>query len=212
MRLLATIAATTLLLSAGILLATHPACAAENAAGQPIGSADMDAAKRRAQAAVMDLARSLREPLMEKMASEGAVGSIEFCHANAEAIADAVARRHGVAVGRIGVRVRSPDNAASGWRDEALQQFVAQVAAGQAVAELSHVEVDPSGSVLRFAKGIATEPGCLACHGPAVSPPVAAAIMAHYPADAATGFTEGQLRGAIWAEVSLTQPAAAANE
>ncbi|MDT4883752.1 hypothetical protein FQZ97_1198250 [compost metagenome] len=54
-------------------------------------------------------------------------------------------------------------------------------------------------------RGIATEPGCLACHGTQMAPQVRAAIAAHYPDDAATGFAVGDLRGGLWVEV----PAAA---
>lgn len=212
MRVLVMIPAVALILTAIAWDANRAAGAAETVAARSLGSPEMDAARQSAQAAIMDLGRSLREPLMEKMASEGALGSIEFCHANAAAIAAMVAERRGVAVGRTGVRIRNPDNAASGWRDAVLRQFAARAAAGQSVAELSHAEVDPGGTVLRFAKAIPTEAGCLACHGPALSPPVAAAIKARYPEDAATGFTEGQLRGLIWAEVPLAQPAAAADD
>jgi hypothetical protein len=174
--------------------------------------ADADAAQRRAEAATMDLSRSLRDALMSKMASEGPVASIEFCHVNAPLIAEAVAQRHGVSVGRVGVRVRNPDNAATTWRDAMLKTFVAQAAAGQPADQLTHVQVDPTDRVLRYARGIRTDAVCLACHGPAVSPQVTKAINARYPQDAASGFSEGQLRGAIWAEVSLTQPQASVSD
>ena len=57
----------------------------------------------------------------------------------------------------------------------------------------------------RFAKGIKVEAPCLMCHGPkdSIAPDVAQAITAKYPADLATGFRLGDLRGLIWAEVSL---------
>ena len=57
---------------------------------------------------------------------------------------------------------------------------------------------------LRLMRGIATEPGCLACHGAQVAPAVRAAIAAHYPDDAATGFAVGDLRGGLWVEVPAT--------
>jgi hypothetical protein len=43
-----------------------------------------------------------------------------------------------------------------------------------------------------------------------VAPAIAGAIRRLYPADAATGFAEGDLRGALWVEVPLaTTPAGA---
>jgi len=50
-------------------------------------------------------------------------------------------------------------------------------------------------------RSIATEPGCLACHGSEVAEPVRAAIAERYPDDHATGFAVGDLRGALWVEV-----------
>ena len=62
----------------------------------------------------------------------------------------------------------------------------------------------PEGVALRLMRGIATEPGCLACHGAQVAPAVRTAIAAHYPDDAATGFAVGDLRGGLWVEVPTT--------
>ena len=38
---------------------------------------------------------------------------------------------------------------------------------------------------------------CLQCHGEAIAPPVAEKISALYPDDKATGFREGDIRGAF---------------
>ena len=42
------------------------------------------------------------------------------------------------------------------------------------------------------------------CHGDNIAPEIAARIAEHYPQDRATGFSEGDLRGLIWAEVPAT--------
>ena len=55
-------------------------------------------------------------------------------------------------------------------------------------------------------RGIATEPLCVACHGTEVAPEVRATILAHYPDDGATGFSLGDLRGALWVEVPAAVP------
>jgi hypothetical protein len=49
----------------------------------------------------------------------------------------------------------------------------------------------------RFMKAITTQPLCLTCHGEAISPEVAAKLSELYPDDRATGFREGDLRGAF---------------
>ena len=46
-------------------------------------------------------------------------------------------------------------------------------------------------------KAIPTQPLCLACHGQEIAPPVAEKLAELYPGDKATGFEEGDLRGAF---------------
>ncbi|MEL6330462.1 MAG: DUF3365 domain-containing protein [Planctomycetota bacterium] len=49
---------------------------------------------------------------------------------------------------------------------------------------------------------------CLQCHGGPrdIAPPTRGALARRYPADRATGFTEGDLRGWFWVEVPATEP------
>jgi hypothetical protein len=49
----------------------------------------------------------------------------------------------------------------------------------------------------RYLRAIPTAPMCLSCHGSNIAPDVAKAIAAHYPADKATGFAAGDMRGAF---------------
>ena len=44
---------------------------------------------------------------------------------------------------------------------------------------------------------IVTQPPCLVCHGDNIAEPVRQALREQYPADAATGFAVGELRGAV---------------
>lgn len=50
----------------------------------------------------------------------------------------------------------------------------------------------------RYMKAIPTEPVCTVCHGRQLPPTLQQAIAAKYPADAATGFEVGDLRGAVY--------------
>lgn len=172
-------------------------------ASEPTGDAAAQAVKR-AEAATADLGRALREALMAQMAASGPVGAVDFCHDKAPGIAEAVAVRHGVKIGRVGVRVRNPDNAAEGWQRAALDDFARRAAKGEAPQTLQTKQYKTGQDALHYARGIRTEPACLLCHGPAVAEPVRAAILARYPQDAATGFEEGALRGAFWVEVPMT--------
>lgn len=153
-----------------------------------------------AEAAMSDLGQRLRSELTQKMQADGPVAAVDFCHLEAPKIAAAVAREHGVKVGRTAVRHRSPANAPVEWQQQVLEQFAekAETTPPQALFYSEAV-----GDTLRVAKGIPTQAPCLACHGSVIAEPVRAAIDARYPDDHATGFAEGDLRGMFWAEVPL---------
>ena len=154
-----------------------------------------------AKAAAGDFSGRLRTALMDRMQSEGPVAAVDFCHAQAPLIADAVMAEHGVRLGRVAVptRNRNPDNAPMEWKLQALMQFQSAVDAGAAPAEQLFVQRDnlPPGIAMRMVRGIAVEPTCLACHGRALAPDVSKAIQLRYPHDAATGFDAGDLRGGL---------------
>ena len=163
-----------------------------------------------AKAAAGDFSGRLRTALMDRMQSEGPVAAVDFCHAQAPLIADAVMVEHGVRLGRVAVptRNRNPDNAPMEWKLQALMQFQSAVDAGAAPAEQLFVQRDnlPPGIAMRMVRGIAVEPTCLACHGRALAPDVSKAIQLRYPHDAATGFDAGDLRGGLWVEVPVSPP------
>ena len=184
-------------------VASVPVVATPNATSA--SNAPMPDAAGRAKAAAGDFSGRLRAALMDRMQSAGPVAAVDFCHAQAPLIGDAVMAQHGVRLGRVAVpgRNRNAQNAPVDWQLAALAGFQSQVDAGATPGEQWFVQRDdlPPGVALRMMRGIAVEPACLACHGQAVSAPVAQAIARHYPGDAATGFDIGDLRGGLWVEV-----------
>ncbi|MBK8069071.1 MAG: DUF3365 domain-containing protein [Rhodanobacteraceae bacterium] len=164
----------------------------------------------RAEAAVKDLGQQLRAALVARMQADGPVAAIDFCHDQAPVIAASVADTHGVRIGRTSLRTRSAANAPTSWQQAVLLDFQARSTAGEPVQTLRYAgsEPLPAGTAFRYMQGIPIEAPCLVCHGTALAEPVAQAIQARYPGDAATGYSEGELRGAFWAEV----PAAAAKD
>jgi hypothetical protein len=170
-----------------------------------------DPALARAQAAAGGFRDALRQILSAAVAGGGPVAAIGVCRDDAPRLAAQTAAAHGVRLGRVAVagRERNPANAATGWQAEALAQVTAAVADGAPAAQQVVVirEGLPDDVALRMARGIETEPACLACHGSQIGPEVAAALAGHYPRDRATGFAVGDLRGLLWVEV----PTAAAD-
>lgn len=169
-------------------------------------AAQMQQAQARAQSAAADYSAQLRQALMAAMAEAGPIGGVEVCHTQAAEIAAEVERRHGVAIGRVGVRVRNVDNVASGWKLESLKDFAQRSAAGEAPESLMYSGASTDGRSLQMARGIRTDAVCLLCHGSSVAAEVGARIELHYPDDQATGFAEGSLRGLLWVEVPFPAP------
>lgn len=176
---------------------------AEAAAEPTPTAAATTAAQIQAEAAAADFSMQLRQTLMAAISEGGPAGGVATCQVQAPRIAAEVAQAHGVSMGRVGVRVRNPGNAAQGWQGDALAAFAARSETGEAPESLRQIELSPDGSTLRMARGIRTEGACLMCHGPAVPPALEASIREHYPDDRATGFSEGSLRGLLWVEVPL---------
>lgn len=191
------------------------ACAGEAPAPPAAAPAPAPTAQDRAQAAAQDFSQRLRVALQSVMAREGPLPALAFCHDQAPAIAAQVMADHGVRLGRVAVpgRERNPGNAAVDWQQPALERFARAVAGGAPAQDQVEVVTEglPDGVALRMLRGIRVEAQCQLCHGTAIAPAIAEAIGRLYPADAATGFAEGDLRGALWVEVPVAAaPAPAA--
>lgn len=100
---------------------------------------------------------------------------------------------------RVSLRNRNPANAPNEWQAAVLQDFETRQATGEPVDALAWQEVTEIGGQqeFRLMKAIPTIALCLACHGEAIAPPLADKIAELYPADRATGFREGDIRGAF---------------
>ena len=160
----------------------------------------MDAAR----AAAMDFGKALLGELQKAIAAGGAENAIGVCNVEAPQIAaDKSAEKH-MTIRRTSLKLRQPDNKPDAWEIQQLQSFERRKAAGENPAAIEtgeYVEKDGR-KVFRYMKAIPTGELCLNCHGSALKPDVAAKLKALYPADAATGFKVGDLRGAF----TITEP------
>jgi hypothetical protein len=155
--------------------------------------------QERARNAVADFASALKAEFTAAMQAGGPLNAIEVCHTRAPAIAAAVSLDSGMSVSRVSLRQRNPGNAPTEWQAAVLRDFEARLAAGEAAAALSWQEsVQADGTrEYRFMQAIPTAPLCLACHGEDIAPPVAEKLAELYPEDQATGYREGDIRGAF---------------
>jgi len=145
----------------------------------------------------------LRTELERALQSGGPLAAIEVCTSRAPAIAERLSRASGAEVGRTALRVRNPANAPDAHERAVLERFARQLAESSAPAAVPPtaqlgVPNPASGGVDHYyMRAIVMQPQCLPCHGATLAPEIAAAIRKNYPADEATGFEPGQLRGAV---------------
>ena len=172
----------------------------------------------RSRELVAQLGGELKGELSRAIEQGGPVAAIGVCRDRAPAIAARLSQQSGARVSRTALRVRNPANAPDGLQRAVLEQFTEQMAAApagataaagppEAVFEINGAQ----GIERRYMRAIPTDALCLTCHGATLSPELTAAIRRDYPADEATGFTQGELRGAfsvVWPAEPATAPVA----
>ena len=138
------------------------------------------------------------------MKSAGPVHAVDVCNKKAPEIAKQLSEKYGWDISRTSLKARNPENQPDQWEQTVLNQFESRKAKGEAVKPMAYFEaVEQNGKqVFRFMKAIPTGEVCLSCHGDNIAPALKAKIDELYPADKATGFKQGDIRGAF----SITQP------
>lgn len=185
------------MLIVALLFSTHGSLAA---------ASDLTQRTNASRAAVQELQAALSKELRAAFESGGPAQGIEICSRRAMTISADISKKHGWDVGRTSLRVRNPANVPDAWEEKVLRDFEKRKAAGEDPARLEYAEiVNQSGkSTFRYMKAIVIPAGapCLACHGRELDASVAGKLRERYPNDRATGFREGDLRGAF----SVSQP------
>ena len=158
-------------------------------AAQPVEVLLKDA---RAQAKTLGM--SLKGALQTSMKADGPVAALDVCHVKAPKIAEQMSL-DGWHVARTSLKVRNPGNTPDEWEVTVMQDFAKRLAEGESPISLEASKTE--NGEFRYMKAIPTAAVCLVCHGSDIASPVAKKIASLYPQDQATGFNEGELRGAF---------------
>jgi hypothetical protein len=194
------------LLCGALVAGAEPPAAAGSATAGPRPAAASAAAATAPATAAAGIAAGFQQQLGAKlqaaMAAGGPVAAIEVCKTEAPAIAARVSRESGWEVRRVGTRVRNPATGRPDpWEQAQLAAFERRLAAGERPETIEvYAVVDAHGApTQRYMKAITTAPQCLVCHGEATAQPpeLRARLLERYPADQATGYRAGELRGAF---------------
>ena len=184
----------------GVLLLTVAGIAGAQSA--PPSTID-DSLVRSTRGIAGELLGQLGQKLKAAMSTDGPVAAVSVCKESAPAIARQLSIANDAKVTRVGTRVRNQNmGVPNAWQKEALTQFEARLSQGEKAADIEFWQVADNGhgkSELRYAKAIAIQPQCLSCHGSAqdIAAPLSEKLRIEYPNDQATGYSVGQLRGAV---------------
>lgn len=139
------------------------------------------------------LFETLTKRLTEVAESRGPAAAIAVCQDEAPKIAKQVGDRQGVKIGRTASKLRNQANRAPQWADSWIAKSPAEP-----------VFVQGPNGALGAILPIRLKAQCLTCHGPVRSMPVEVRteLARRYPNDRAVGFSEGDLRGWFWVEVT----------
>jgi hypothetical protein len=164
-------------------------------------SANLSSLESEARDLTQQFVATLLPTLQNAMAQGGPTEAIAVCSVRAPQIAEELSADSGWNVRRVSLKPRNaslaiPDE----WERLTLQDFDRRQQGGEAGPTISASAVVDG--EYRYMQAQPTMPLCLTCHGQTVATEVRSALAEHYPMDLATGYTQGQIRGAI----SLRRP------
>lgn len=143
----------------------------------------------------------LLQVLTDEIAKGGPESALDVCQDKAPKMAKAASEQTGWGIRRVSLLNRNPKAIPDGWERAALEDFDRRAAAGESPATLEKAELVTGSerSEYRYMKALPVQQVCVACHGPVdkLKPEVTARLQALYPADKGTGYSVGQIRGAI---------------
>lgn len=154
------------------------------------------------RAVAKSLMEQLKGELKKEISTNGPESAIKVCKEVAPVAAAALSNKNGWRITRVSLKPRNsllgrPD----AWEQKVLADFDQRAAKGEKadVMEYSEVVSEPAGKSYRYMKAMGVQPVCLTCHGASEAIPdgVKNRLAQEYPHDKATGYSEGQIRGAV---------------
>ena len=158
-------------------------------------AADTATLEQQAQALVKQFAGQLKPALQQAMQQGGPAHAVSVCAEKAPAIAASLSHSSGWQIKRVSLKPRNPDASPDDFERQQLQAFEQRRQQGESPAELRHSALTDDG--FRYLQAQGVEPLCLACHGEQIDDKTRQVLQTRYPADSATGYRLGDIRGAF---------------
>lgn len=165
-------------------------------------------ALERARRISSELTDRVRNLLISELEKGGFEGAARVCSEVAQQVTDDFAAESGHSVRRVSVKYRNEKDAPDAYERRLLAQFERQNRQGKLPGESAVFVRAKDRTILRYLKPIRMGRMCLTCHGDPgqIPPPVRQMIAQKYPNDRATGYREGDLRGAVSVKIEIPTP------
>lgn len=179
------------LVQIAMLLVALPALA------QDIGNLTADTKKT-----VLPVVPKVVSAMQEAVAEKGIAGAIPVCKELAPELIKEKRKETGWDIRRVSLKARNAERGTPDlWEVRQLADFNIRAANGEKpeTMEKSEIVMLEGKQVFRYMKALPVADVCLKCHGPAegLDAGLKAKLAESYPHDQATGYTKGQIRGAL---------------
>ena len=177
-------------------------------AALPALAHDVGALTAETKKAVLPVLPQVVGAMQEAVAAKGVAGAIPVCKEQAPALIQAKRQETGWDIRRVSLKTRNAERATPDlWEARQLADFNIRAANGEKIDTLEKSEiVSVAGKpVFRYMKALPVADVCLNCHGAAegFAAGLKDQLVESYPHDQATGYSKGQIRGALTVKRAL---------
>ena len=152
----------------------------------------------------------LMSNVVQAIETRGVTGAVAFCNERAIPLTDSVSESTGCIIWRLSNRNRNPANALITAEDSLAFQK-AEILMKDSLADKKHFVAREHGAVYYYKAITIGMPACLKCHGSKsadISPETLQVIDEKSPADKATGYHMGEIRGLWKIKMNINEKAA----
>jgi hypothetical protein len=171
-------------------------------------AADLDALTRETREATQPLLGKVVNTVKETLRTSTPHETVDICREKLPGMVKDIREQTGWNIRRVSLKTRNAERGTpDDWEARVLAEFDRRAAAGEKreLLEVGEVVATAEGPVFRYMKALPVQEACLTCHGDAtkLSPELKAKLATLYPADRATGYELGQIRGALTVKRAL---------
>lgn len=152
-----------------------------------------------------ELTNKVRELLLKELEKGGYEGAISVCANVAQDITRQFNEKSGHYVRRVSLGYRNPNDSPDEYERHKLESFDRLSREKKLESEYYEVVSEQGREYLRYLKPVIAGRMCLNCHGRPDEIPIGVQriIQETYPNDHATGYREGDVRGAVSVKIAL---------